>query len=485
MGQMSRSLLLWIAASVVVLIGLVLWTRAEPTVGVVELRIGAQDSAEESALELSAVAHADELRNPRVDAGSATPREPIAPAVARQPIEFEVLVLRAEDDTPIAGAEVSTDYYDPRPSQVTGADGLTRWRWNGALPETLSASAPGRVRLQERLWFQAGRAIPNETMSVRWNGASQQVVVRLEMKRAIEVRLVDARGDELEPFDLGFDPQTPRGVHVALGVRCAAPGQEVEVRGAPTFVAKPASWEGLRFAWHLEVRGPEACCVHVVVGDLVLASQSIDLATREVALTVDPALWTRVAAPFVVRVLSAEDGRALVGVDATASTSNGFSCTLRTDAEGRARFTGRIVAAEFDVEAVGDGYTRARLHASRPIGDELVLRLARGRTVSGVVVEESDRPVVSARIGVYLASELGTIARPLAIAESGADGRFSLPWMPVDALVLVDLGRTEGTAFLERRNAQSPGARIVDGGREDVELVLPVVRDLHTQMWGR
>jgi len=187
MAAMPRSFLPWLAASLAVLIGIVLWTRAQPAVGTIELSVGAEVSTPGIPLELASAAAAESLRTPSVEDA---PREPLLPAsapVELAQVEFEVRVLRAEDDT-----------------------------------------------------------------------------------------------------------------------QCAAPGSDIDVRGAPNFVAKPASWEGRRFAWHVEIRGSEPACLHVVVGDLVLASQPIDRATRDQSLPVGAQVVAagRDAAEIALRVVT-------------------------------------------------------------------------------------------------------------------------------------------------------------------------------------
>lgn len=452
---MKRSVLPWLAASLLVLVAAGLWMRAgrDPkSSAVAPDDTGARARGADH--DLAAAPAGERARTPSDDVGRLEPSPPAAKPAQWGTSEFEVRVVRDEDGTPIAGAEVSTGWLGPaesRPTQTTDADGTTRWRSNGGLNETILASAPGRAPASERV-------------TIHESDPSRKLVLRLEAKRDVHVRLVDARGDELSPTALGFDAHAAQEVSVALSGICGEPGGTFDSRGAPKHRAAPESWTGQRFAWRVEIRDVQPTCVHAVVGDMILASQRAEAGTQDVALVVDPALFARASSPFVVRVISAEDGAPIANASVTVAAFAGFERTLATDAGGRARFE-RVLAGEFDVSAVAPGRVRQQQRARRPLSDEIEIRLAPGRRVEGLVVDAAGRPVPKARLAAYAASGLGGRVRPIATAESDAEGRFAFAGIPGEAAVVCALGDGEGAGFLPpRENLPTTCAYVEAGG---------------------
>lgn len=384
---------------------------------------------------------------------------PVALPVEWKTNGLEVRVLRAEDDTPLADASVWIELRGSPglpPEQTTDSAGVARWEGLGPSERTVGATAPGRVTLTERVF------VPE-------TGAGPPLVLRLEAQRSFEVRLVNAAGEDVKPADLGLDPQAGQSVTVGVGQRCGKPGEKLDTRGAPTQRVRPLSWDGLRFAWHVDVRGVGPACVHVVVGDVVLAARELEPNATEVALQIDSALIASASTPFVVRTLAADDGRALSEVDVRVRTPNGFEVERATDDEGRVQFGG-VLSGEFVIEALAPGFARTEVRLRRPIPEEVVLRLAQGRTISGILMDANDQPFAMTKVAIYRAEQMGQIAEPMEIRTTSFDARFEFRGMPQDELVLIGIGNGDGRGFLPPRETLPVTARLVPAGGDAVDV---------------
>jgi hypothetical protein len=243
------------------------------------------------------------------------------------------------------------------------------------------------------------------------------------------------------------------------------------MRGAPPQRLKLLSWEGLRFAWRVDLRGVEPACVNVVVGEFVLASRPIDAQATQLAIQIAPTVFQSASSSFGVRVVTAEGERALPNVEVRVRTASGFDVLRATDAEGRVRFGG-ILGSEFTIGAAAPGFARAETRLRPPLPEEIVLRLASGRSVRGTIVDENGQPYPLTRVGLYLAKQLGTVAEPMYTAEVGYDGAFAFADVSTDELVLFGLGQTDGKGFLPPRESLPPTARLVKPGGDESGLTV-------------
>ncbi len=436
MSAMRRTQFVWVGISVALAIAVGLWLRAR------------------SASEVERVPQPIVVTAAPV-ATSLTPSKP----TEGKTNGLEVQVLRAEDDTPLSGASV---WFELRgspglpPERTTDSAGVARWEDLGPSQRTVGATAPGRITLTERVF------VPE-------SGAGPPLVLRLEAQRSFEVRLVNAAGDDLKPSDLGLDPQAGQSVTVVLSGKCGQPGEKLDTRGAPTHRVKPLSWDGLRFAWHVDVRGVGPACVHVVVGDVVLAARELEPNATQVALQIDSGLLGAASTPFVVRTLAADDGRALAKVEVRVRTPNGFEVERVTDDDGRVRFGG-VLSGEFVIEALAPGFARTEVRLRRPLPEEVVLRLAQGRMISGILMDENDQPFAKTKVAIYRAEQLGKIAEPMEIRTTNFDGRFEFRGVSTDELVLFGIGNGDGRGFLPPRETLPPTARLVPSGGDAVEV---------------
>jgi hypothetical protein len=477
---MQRSLLLLLVVVGLFAAGLFAWWPAPA---------GVQDAEDRLVERTSTIAAADAARDAShheaADArGTWRGPESVVPPgggdeVSDGPGGLEVYVLRLEDDSPIEGARVWTETRsapNSPPERSTDATGVARWTDaelrahrkdafgvidSDGDPQRhwpLGASAPGRITYQEDVEWAAA-------------GAPARHFLRLEAQREIEVHLANERGDELKPADVGLDPQAAQSVSLVLTKTCGQPGGKLDMRGAPPQRLKPISWEGLRFAWRVDLRGVEPTCVNVVVGDFVLASRPVDAHSTQLAVQVAPAVFQAASTSFGVRVLTTEGERALANVGVRVRTAGGFDIERATDAEGRVRFGG-ILGSEFTIGAAAPGLVRAETRLRPPLPEEIVLNLAPGRSVRGTVVDESGQPCPLTRVGLYLAKQLGTVAEPLYTAEVGYDGAFAFADVPTDELVLFGLGQTDGKGFLPPRETLPPTARLVKPGSDESGLTV-------------
>ncbi len=462
MSAMRRSQFAWLAPTFVVLLALGLGLPAcgEPhsDVDPVSVKLGGSP-----------------------DVSPSTAQTPAPPGDHAEQNSLEVVVLRAEDDAPLAGAQV---WFEPRGSSdrpaehVTDATGKTRWtnlgpvdRPVGAFECAVGATALGRVTVTERVY------VPD-------TGSGPPLVLRLEAQRNIVVHLVNAAGDDVKPEDLGLDAQAGQSITVVLSGACGAPGEKLDTRGAPAQRVRPMSWDGHRFGWRVDVRGVEPACVHVVVGDTILAARPLDADATDVPMQIDPTVLASASPPFDVRTVAAEDGRPLANISVLVRTPAGFEVTRTTDATGRVH-VGGMLSGEFLIQAESPAFSRTQIRVRQPLPKEVELRLTKGRTVSGFVVDENDQPFPLTRVAIYRADQLGKIAEPMETRTTGLDARFEFLGMPLDELVLFGIGKGDGRGFLPPRASLPPTARIVPAGevagdlrvRGFVESVQPVLGD--------
>ncbi|MCY2960790.1 MAG: carboxypeptidase-like regulatory domain-containing protein [Planctomycetota bacterium] len=451
---MKRSVRPWLAMSLLVLGGAVLWMRADRPAQPEEIAPDATPAHARSAShDLTAAPAAKSARTPSDDAGRLEPSATAAKPADFTTVDLEVRVVRDEDGSPIAGAAVWTGngaQEEPDDAQRSGPDGVTRWQLSGTRTWNVHARAPGRTPAREQGRYTAG-------------SPAQAVVLRLVAQREVRVRLVDTRGVELTPESLGFDVGAAQAVTIAASGACGDAGGTFDARGGPKHRATPESWRGGRFAWRVEISGTEPACLHALVGDLILASQHVEVATTDVALVVDPALFARASSPFVVRVVTESDGRWIANARVTVKTAQGSGIELVTDAEGRARFE-RVLAGEFDVCALANGYARLEQRVRRPLQEEIVLRLPPGRKVEGRVVGPHGASVAKKKIAAYSARSLGGLTRPIATAESDLEGRFEFVGITTDAIVVCAMVDDEGSGFLPQRENLPPTCAYVEAG---------------------
>jgi len=145
-------------------------------------------------------------------------------------------------------------------------------------------------------------------------------------------------------------------------------------------------------------------------------------AIRKVVLPRDDELLVVVDEGFVPlegRVVAAEDDRPIV--DAEVRVASESEVSARTDTDGRFRVAAPP-AEDLRAFVTAKGYAPALLHLRR--GTEIEVRLLRRCVVTGRVVDPSGRPVPGMTVSVQNRAYPREDART---AESGPDGRFTLP----------------------------------------------------------
>lgn len=455
----SRFLALGLLALVLVLVGM--WFAIVPRPAEspdVPAPVAVATTAPASAI-LSDFAAVQDTRTsePVVSANSAPEADANTPTQPR-PSDgdaFEVHVVRDEDDQPIVGARTLFD--DPSlpgllPDQLTNAQGIAHWKLRGNRDWVVYVVAPGRVSVSQGVSKEAG-----------------SVTLRMRLIREIVVRLVDESGAAYSPGDLGLEPRAGNAIGLIVGESCGVPGMSLDTVHAVPARASQRSWGEARFSWTLVLNSTDSACVHAVIDDRILASQWIAPSTSEVALTIPRDEIDRFAAPFVVRALSAHDGRALEDVDVVVRTASGLVALGRTDSAGRARFDG-VLAAEFDVDASGAGNERTSKHVVRPLDGEVIVHLKTGRMIRGVLVDQTGLPFDETNLSLYRVSQAGSTALRLAEVKTDADGMFAFSGVPLEAVVLIPARNFFGSRELPLEFEDNPAVHVVEAGGDALSV---------------
>lgn len=376
---------------------------------------------------------------------------------------FEILVVREEDESPIAGARVWGERGTPSEdvgARITGADGRARWADMRPRALALEATAPGRTTASVTLTFD-----PVLTAS--------PFVVRLPAQRDVRVRLVDAQGMDATRASIGINDEQAPSVTLGIAAVCTPVGQRFDSRGAPTSRVVADSWSGLVLAWRLQIRGNEAACVHVLLGDVVLAAMPLDPRSTELAIQVSREDMHRWNSPIVVRVLAASTREPVLGAQVALSLNSSQGTRMATDADGLARFED-LFAGEFGLTVSGAGLALHSMRLRRPIEGEIEVLMKVGHDVDGVVLDPAGAAKSNVVVVAYDAAEMGGTARALQTVTSDVSGRFNFGLLPAEEVVLaasIEAPASE-TVFLPARKDLPPACQVVPckGGAHDVVL---------------
>lgn len=297
-----------------------------------------------------------------------------------------VRVVRDEDDTPIAGAEVMLSYPqgdDTVVVKTTDESGTAEFETAFLEDCTFRATVDGRGTTSESFRGKSGVAhglrIPRKTLS-------GPVELRMYAFGDVLVRLVDDDGRDLREDSPGLDARTSAGLRVRLVEATpqfgdSAPARE-RIEGSSVREADPA----FPFQWRLQMRGGDQRNVIVLLGSIVLAVQPIAPSTRAVAVCIRRDALDRLLAPIVVRVVGDADGVPMPGVAVTYTNEGRPKVMQRTDEHGLARFA-RYAGGAGTLTIASPGFVTDRHPVNQVIEGDLVLRLRAGRMISGVLLD--------------------------------------------------------------------------------------------------
>jgi|GEM_PF-6729406 len=376
---------------------------------------------------------------------------------------FEVLVVREEDESPIVGATVWGERgtaSEDLGARITGADGRARWNDLAERALAIEATAPGCTTASVRLAFD-----PVFT--------ARPFVVRLPAQRDVRVRLVDADGMDATPETLGFDPFWSPNLTLGLAAECSGVGQRFDTRGAPTHRTHTDATSENALAWRIEIRGKDATCVHLLLGDVVLAAMPLDPRATELAIRVEREDMHRWLDPIVVRVLE-ESTRAPVRGAEVLIAPHPYRDSRRTcDDAGLVRFED-LLAGEFQFTVTARGFASESVRVRRPIAGRIEVLLDVGHGVDGVVLDPDGAAKSGVVLVAYDAAELGRTARALQTVTSDVAGRFAFHALPAEEVVVVAslASAAVDVVFLPAREDLPPACQLVPcrGGAHDVVI---------------
>lgn len=468
---MSRALLLWLALSVVVLAA-VLFIVRDASRGDVGLDLDAgHANSQASTFELAGAAttggeqRAVERAHPPspADVASLFPRDTM---IWREPKRFqsgviEVRVVHDEDGTPFDGVRVSLtpallDAVRPAKGTtdaqgVAVFEGLTDTYWD------VLAEAEGCVAMRGGAPIQPEH--PNAS-----------VEVRLAMQRDVLVRLVDAAGRDLSAADIGLAAEDAGNLALVLGASCSIPGERYVLTGAPAHRSRSASSAAAPFRWQLEIRGRGTACVHVLLGDVVLAAEPLDPRASEALVRIDPAVIRGAVTPIGVRVVTTRGEVPVEGARVRFEGPRRKVVDRLTDKEGRASFDGLVVGS-LTLRVAAEGFAPASVSVQRPVEGEVLVRLEVARSIAGVVLDQDGRPMARAVVGIYRPNPAGvsrTVA-PSELAITELDGTFRFVNVHGGEYVVGVGGQSaDGRRVLPERDARAIDAAYAECSEGDV-----------------
>lgn len=331
---------------------------------------------------------------------------------------LDVRVVGDDDGSPVPGADVTLSISNVEEisvaSRTTDAAGTAHFEGLPAESWMVKASAMGRR--EQRAWRVIGPT---------WT--ARELEIRLEMRRELAVRLLDDAGRELtrDDFESLFGHRD--AVTVAATLACGPVGSSLEPgnrRGGESDVRGPIAGT---VSWRLTVEGTWARCVQALYGDTTLGCAPLEADARAVDVHIGGEVIRELLLPLPVLVLGELDGFPVAGALVRfESVRIGASVEVLTDGAGRARVDAPLAGGTpFTVSAAGFRTTRGEL--VRRLGAQMLVRLAPGHRIQGVLRDENDRPLVRATIALHEADESGArLARGApTLLRTGPDGAFA------------------------------------------------------------
>ncbi len=290
----------------------------------------------------------------------------------------------------------------------------------------------------------------------------------LETAGAATSRITLQPGDHIEGFELVVFPgPTIRGVVTDAETGLPLPGVEILAQspsGEPLGMARTDAtgryWltglASLNVELHASKEGyaPGVRSRPAVVEFPGLKTREVE---RDIRMTLCVEITGRAtnesgAAVRNVRV-------SLVGADEWENSSS----PVRTDAEGN--FQVRAApGTQFRLKAEAPGYAPAYsrfLDVRKSAAKNVVIRLQRGRVLTGTVVDPADRPIQGAEVKVYAELGMGDATRPvlMGMGETSASGAFRMEQVP-ETVMVITAGNASSRAAPQR----------IPPGREDLDL---------------
>lgn len=397
-----------------------------------------------------------------------------APGFERQRLKLEVaewpragdgLLLPLTPRGVVAGTVL-----DPAGRPVPGVTVLARqgwqreadWSWDPGdeAVAVVEVDADGRFRIDDlpahgKLWLRA-EAADRPVVEVERPVGDTGVRLVLGLGGALRARVRTADGGivagasaQLFATTSGNDP-----VVYEDGVRLGGLPVALAEDGALRLERAPAGTHELV----VEVPGHQRL---TVPGIEVVEGVETDLGTLEL----------RPEALLAGRVVDAE-GRPIAGarlevgqhVVGPTYTRGSSGRQVEADEEGRFRIGGLGDDLPLTLNVRADGYLGIVLDLQLPQQEPLEVRLGRGGTVFGEVVDEGGRPVAGASLRARLDPQSHMRHRPpsvgeVATASSDDDGRFELTAVPAGA-VTIDVSSRDGGARVEAPGTVGEGERV-------------------------
>lgn len=365
------------------------------------------------------------------------------PAAFLEPIEpvksdgvIEGVVVREEDGLPIANAWLVLAYDGnafPRGGLppiskvehvdvVTGPDGSFRFSALAHGMWQLTASSHDRKSVRERVHVQG------------WP-PKIAVTLKLQLQRHVVVRVTDFQGRLATAESLGVERWLTDVLCMGVSRTCSRPGTTFENDGTVAYHAR--SKGGSAPKWDLEIRQGGPACVHLLRGDVVLATRELFIGETEVEMRLDAQDLARGLTTCDVQVVDEIHGHAVAGAVVRFRPKVGRPRDARSDSEGRAS-AGPSIPGAITLEVSAPGFASLRQVAQVPLTEPVVLRLSRGRRVEGIVLDLSGAPVGNVRVSIQTEADsrrprLGQSPRSV---PTGADGRFVFDLLSLEAYVV-------------------------------------------------
>jgi len=378
-----------------------------------------------------------------------TPGTPLAPSASAASTPCTLSVLRASDRSPLAGVEVELGRRDRKLVGKTDARGEARFELAGT-PWNLGEVVHVEVaHARDGEFYQSTR--DEQVLFSRTVALDERVVLMVEDCVELSGRIVDA-------LDIPVPVRLVQAYEPGSGARYTSVflGRDTEI--------------GSDAAFSMLVCGRQAVPEVELEVELVGGSGRVQVPWNELAS--DAGALVRLELAECAVDVRDERGIPLAGATVRAQSwprSLNVPQEVETGVSGEARF--RFPPGDVYVSAGKSGHAPAAQWLIQPTGSpqrvaRLTLRtLSTSEAVSGLVRLADGSPVASALVtAVPLVeipnAELGGAA--MVQVESGADGRFRLPWAADAAVELIAYGRKRG---LSRKVVAEPGVR-------DVELVI-------------
>lgn len=360
--------------------------RATPDPGAVLAR---QESSGSPAVELASASEPDVPRTAASEPLESASREPaLRTEAASGPGTVEVRVVRAEDGSPIADAEVLVAPFGPwdhLPRIRTGRDGTVVQ--SGLILGQWTARAVA-VDRSERVEF----------VTLTHANSQASVVLKLPYlvrEREVHVRLVDELGQLATSGSPGIGPGIANMLRVAFGPECASPGSAYSGNRSAGYADLGRSTAALQ--WTIPLRSDRPVCVHLLLADRVVGARELLGGQTEVEFLVqDLSLVTGSCEVILVNDL---DDSPMPGVQLSVDPGSNTTWTLTSDVEGRVRI-GRLPLGQATFTASAPGFATARRKVQIPMSAPLVLRLGAPRRLQGVVLDASGAGIENVPITV-------------------------------------------------------------------------------------